>query len=243
MSINILESLPQEILLLILEYIEQENAFNLVDLAFTCKHLYCRLTPLLFRTLRFPIHDVSQLAEDVHQTHQILQRADGYSHVRRLVIDDKARRSIPDDQVQHELRGQAHQTLWHRPRMSSAEFSSHFDDVLEGCVERLYSRGDDSISLETVYETNDSWEPLADLIRQIHSLECLFYDCFHQMPPCLLQSLHQNQPQCRLYINGFKLRSLNAHGTDDYEYSLASSPCLYGLTVLRVGLRTSSPNT
>lgn len=235
-----LESLPQEILLLILEYIEQENAHTIVDLACVCKHLYYRVTPLLFRTLRFSARDISQLAEDVHRTRQILQRVDGFCHVRRLIIDDEARGSIKNIKIQPTSREQALQTLWHRPRMSSAQYNNHFDDNLAKCMEELDNRGDDTMSLQKIYETNDSWKPLVDFVRQLPSLDGLFYDCLHQLPPCLLECLHQNQPRCRLYINHFNLRSLNAHGTDDYEFSLASSPCLYGLTFLRMGLETSS---
>lgn len=219
---------------------QPRKTYSIVDLACACKHLYYRLTPLLFRTLRFSAHNISQLAEDVQQTRQILQRVDGYSHVRRLIIDDKVRGPVKPNEARFRSGEQAQQT-WRRPIMSTAEFSNHFDDFLVRCMTNLYKRGDDIMSLQVVYDTNDSWEPLADFIRQISFLEGLFYDCLHQIPPCILECLHQNQPQCRLYINQFKLRSLDAHGTDNYEYSLASSPCLYGLTILRHGLRTSFP--
>lgn len=116
--------------------------------------------------------------------------------------------------------------------MSSFQYSNHLDDILANCLEELDKRGDDIMSLEAVYETNDPWKPLADFVRQIPSLSDLLYDCLHQLPPCLLRCLHQSQPQCRLYINQFKLHSMDAHGTYDHEYSLASSPCLYGLTIL-----------
>lgn len=59
MSRSMLESLPQEILLLILEYIDQEDSHTVVDLACVCKPLYYRLMPFLFRTLRFSAHDIS----------------------------------------------------------------------------------------------------------------------------------------------------------------------------------------
>lgn len=237
-----MERLPQEILTVIAEYVEHEYVYTIVDLACTCKHLYYRLAPLLFRTLRFSAHDFTQLAEDVHQTRQILQRVDGYGHVRRLIIDDKARRSRKHDEARFGSQEQTRQPLWHRPKMSLVEFSSHFDDILEGCMRELHTKRNDTMSLEAVYETNHSWEPLTDLLKQVTSLECLFFDCRHQLPPCLLQCLRQNQHQCRLYINRFILRSLDVHGTDDYEYTLASSPCLYGLSISCVVLDITLPS-
>lgn len=237
---NMQESLPQEILLLILEYIEQEDAYTIVDFACVCKHLYYRVTPLLFRTLRFSTRDASQLAEDVHRTRHILQRVDGFRHVRRLIIDDEPRGAITNIKIQPKFQEQARQISWYRPRMSSAQYNNHFDDNFANSMEKLGNRGDDTMSLQVVYETNDTWKLLADFVRQIPSLEGVFYDCLHQLPPCILECLHQSQSQCRLYINQFNLCSLNAHGTDDYEFSLAISPCLYGLTILRMGLETLS---
>ncbi|EED17066.1 conserved hypothetical protein [Talaromyces stipitatus ATCC 10500] len=222
-----LEQLPQEVLILICEYLERENATSILDLACVSKHLYSYLVPRLLRTLKFSINEFSKLAEDVQQYCRILQRVDGYKHVHRLIIKNDIKMPTINDRALVPEQSQKRRP-WHRPRMSAVEFSGHFDDILENCMRDLYHLETDALPLEAVYDMNNSWKPLAELIKQISSLECLFYDGLSQLPPCLLECLHQYQPQCRL---------LTAHGTDDYEFSLASSPCLYGLTVQRVRQR------
>lgn len=81
----------------------------------------------------------------------------------------------------------------------------------------------------SVYETNDYWEPLADLIKQLPSLTDLLYSCASQFPPCLLETLHTSLPQCRLHLNTFKLHSFSAPQIDSYKLKLLMSPCLYSV--------------
>src|SRR5205807_10350288 len=60
----------------------------------------------------------------------------------------------------------------------------------------------------------------------------LVYNYPDQFPPCLLQTLHEYRPQCRLRINTFNLYSLHAPVIDPYELLLATSPCLYSIRCL-----------
>lgn len=243
MPANILEKLPREIIQLVGEYLEVADAQSVTDLARASKYSYTCIAPLLFRTLKFSVHDSRQLAEDVQKYSQILQRLDGYRHVRRLIIDSGDKKisteKTPEPQQQKkEQPEKQQQQQWHRPRLSITEYSGHDDEILEGMLDGAWRshKYKDQLSLEAVYETNDAWSPLADFIGRLTALDAIFYDSRSQFPPCLLESLHQHQPQSRLYINLFRLRSLNAEGTDDYEFSLLSSPCLYGITVRSEGL-------
>jgi len=93
-----------------------------------------------------------------------------------------------------------------------------------------YECGSASESPQVAYETNDAWRPLADLVQQLSSLSDLVFVCPRQFPICLLETIHQYQPECRLHVNNFYLRSLIAPSTDPYEFKLASSACLFSLS-------------
>ncbi|RYP20714.1 hypothetical protein DL765_002664 [Monosporascus sp. GIB2] len=81
---------------------------------------------------------------------------------------------------------------------------------------------------------NKAWMPLANFIQQLSGLFDLIYTSTDQVPTCLLSTLHQYHPNCRLYVRHFYLRSLvqsraQLHDIDPDEFELVTSPCLYGI--------------
>jgi hypothetical protein len=166
-----------------------------------------------------------QLARDVQECYGRFQLAAGFRHVRRLIVDGQMQK---DDG--HELDSQYQR---HQPKLSAAERRDNKDGILDrylGHVDYL-DIVPDEILAEDVYEINDAWRPLADLIKQLPALADLIYRCYNQFPPCLLQTLHQHRPRCKLHIDLFKLRCLNAPVTDAHELTLAMSPCLHSVRV------------
>jgi hypothetical protein len=215
-----LESLPAELLAPICECLDREHTPSLLAFASASKYCYAATTALLFRTIKFSVVSRPQLAKDVKECYDMLQRAASFSHVRRLVVDGQPPRN--DDHERYP------QYQWHRPKMSAEERG--YD---HGIFARFHDHDfiPDNTPAEAVYETNDGWRPLADLIMQLPSLSDFIYGCPSQFPPCLLQILHQHRPQCRLHVSTFKLLSLNAPVMDAHEVMLATSPCLYSVKV------------
>ena len=82
----------------------------------------------------------------------------------------------------------------------------------------------------------DVWFPFAQFIGQLPGLKDLIYGCAEQVPRCILSKLHESLPNTRLHIPLFSLRSLfqskgDPQDIDPDEFTLATSPCLYSITV------------
>ncbi len=82
-----LEGLPTEILLRICEYIVSTHKSSLLTFALVSKQYHCAATALLFRTIKISLRGPKQLAYDVQQCINRLQRAFSVKHVRRLVVE------------------------------------------------------------------------------------------------------------------------------------------------------------
>ncbi|KAI5196860.1 hypothetical protein E4T38_08315 [Aureobasidium subglaciale] len=82
---------------------------------------------------------------------------------------------------------------------------------------------------EAVWSYNEAWKPVADLLRQLSALTDLLYELPHQVPPCILDILHQYQPQCRLHLRTFALRSLDQPELDKHELAIITSPNLHAI--------------
>jgi hypothetical protein len=83
---------------------------------------------------------------------------------------------------------------------------------------------------------DDTWISLAGFIALLPALHDLVYACTNQVPPCLLDTLRQNLPDCRLHVRNFRLRSVHQHkdqlhDIDQDEYSLATYPSLHSIVV------------
>lgn len=89
-------------------------------------------------------------------------------------------------------------------------------------------------TLDGISPGSDSWELFARLLSGF-ALKDLIWATEQQVPLCVLTTLHQKIPTCRLHVHTFDLRSLhqgegyqNAN-IDDDEYALATSPCLQSI--------------
>lgn len=93
------------------------------------------------------------------------------------------------------------------------------------------------VTHEEKEERNKEWLSFARFLEQISHLQDLIYACTHQIPMCILTSLHQYHPSTRLHVHTFSLRSLchlkdRPHDIDPDEFVLITSPCLYSIVVL-----------
>jgi hypothetical protein len=150
----------------------------------------------------------------------MLQRTHGFGRVHCLIIDcvwpqDDSDGSHPRDQ---------------RPCINiTAEERGYRNRLFNGPQRHVFKS--DIMPAMATYKTNDAWKPLASLLQKLPALMDLRYGFPGQFPPCLLEALHKYLPRCRLHINTFKLRSLNAPSTDPYELMLATSPSLTSIRV------------
>jgi hypothetical protein len=93
----------------------------------------------------------------------------------------------------------------------------------------LYLAGGDGEPAEVVWTYDHAWQPIVKLLRRCSSLQDLLCELKHQLPPCVLDALHQFRPRCRLHMRTFSARSLMESEPDKHELALASSPCLYSI--------------
>lgn len=208
-----LESLPEEILLEICEYLGRDYMASVAAIACASNYCYFAVTALLVRTIKFDVSTRPKLLRDVQEYYDMLQRTRSFRHVRRLVVDGYWPSHGDDLKPNYQ---------WHRPAISAKE-RGYGDEILDWRV--LGDAYATPATIESVYETNDDWRQLADLVKQLPSLLDLIFACNSHFPPCLLQAL-QHQGQCRLHISRLRLRSLGAPTMDTHEFNLVSSPCL-----------------
>ncbi|EQL03221.1 hypothetical protein G6O67_005529 [Ophiocordyceps sinensis] len=82
---------------------------------------------------------------------------------------------------------------------------------------------------------DESWQPLADLIKDLDGLKDLIYESHDRFPRCLLLAL-QGHPKIRLHMHSFDLRTLvfpkrDPSDVEPDELALLSTPSLHSLVV------------
>lgn len=226
-----LSRLPQEILILISDSLDQIDHKSVRSLACVNRNFLSICRPLLYvRALKFIEcnDDGEQLAYDILHYSELLQRLSGFWAVRRLIIfaiDDK------DPEKLRQRRERRSQQPWCLPIISPEIYGGCEDDYLKFAA----TKPGDMKYKDTMHQKNDIWKPLAEFILRLPNLECIYYNSYYQFPPCLLDSIHRSQ--CRLYITKFALWSLGPQGpTDPYELTLMCSPSLHGIGMAGEGV-------
>jgi hypothetical protein len=202
-----MESLSNEILTCISELLDISHPPSLVAFAQTSKRHYAISSRWLFRTVLIA-GESSELPRRAQKWESMLLRNGAFTYVRRLVIYScGVKRELPDN---------PYLALEPCERDDDAtRLQSCWDLYRDLCVRH-------PISWEV---RNEDCRDLARLLRQLRGLTDTFYVCNGQFPPCLLETLHVELPQCRLHNYTFNLTDPNGA----YERSLATSPCLYGI--------------
>jgi hypothetical protein len=232
-----LEKIPPEILLLVGEYLCLIHARSVIDLACVNKHCFLIVIVLSYRTLNIHVDSSAHLAEDVQQYSRLLDKIDGYGAVRRLLIWNH---NDADVVIIEGKPGRQPSEPWQRERLRPVEISGSDESVFEGFFRTESFRSSEPPlrqgSLDRVHATNHHWASLASLISKLGNLRCILFKSESQFPPCLLDSIRQYQPLCRLSISRFRLWSLKSNGTaDPYEYELLTSSHLHGIGVIQDG--------
>jgi hypothetical protein len=87
----------------------------------------------------------------------------------------------------------------------------------------------DMAPAEVIWTHDHAWTPVVDLLQRCPALSDLIHELEHQLPPCVLNALHQYRPHCRLHMRTFCAQSLMGSEPDKHELALASSPCLHSI--------------
>ncbi|KAF4152009.1 hypothetical protein CNMCM6069_002738 [Aspergillus lentulus] len=212
------QDLPAEIISLVVHLLADVHPLSVIRLLRVNKRCFALALPvakpLAFHTVRLPLY-YPQLDKQVATLCAKLQEANALSYVRRLIIEghfsEDHSTSVPP-QVRR------FSPLDRDPR-DSYEFG---DNDLGGTVWHVYVR-------ET-HEHHACWDTVAGFIKRLPALEDLHHLHHEQFPPCLLQTLHQHLPRCKLHLGPFVLRSIYAPMAEDHEYRLVTSPSLHSIT-------------
>jgi hypothetical protein len=98
------------------------------------------------------------------------------------------------------------------------------------CHKGTYAVWDESV-IKRSSEEDMAWAPLFNLLEAKIPLQDLVFDCQSQLPPSLLDMLHERHPRCRLHHLTFNFQTLLCGVPDPYEMELAISPSLYKVEV------------
>lgn len=106
------------------------------------------------------------------------------------------------------------------------------DDIFD-CPEEVYGYFADYQPPRPARIQDQSYQPVAALLKAIPALKDLIWTSPRQFPPCLLRVLHDTQQlsACRLHLRTFRLRGLaeKSIATDPYELELVRSSNLYSI--------------
>ncbi|KAH7013854.1 hypothetical protein EDB80DRAFT_710981 [Ilyonectria destructans] len=225
------ESLPSIVTYEICEYLDVDARYLS---AFSLTSTRCAAAAKTFRLkcihLRLSIK--SKLIKDLKRLDETLgSSSQGYSLVRQLKLTGELLGNQNEDAVQYP-------SPICTPRTSSYDFCM-LPSLSSETMSRFgpfqwarnWPRGRSAEQRKQIME--EAWNPLSDFILKL-SLTDLVYACSHQIPPCILRTLHGHSLETRLHMHTFSLRSLYQYrdkprDIDPDEYLLVTSPCLYSV--------------
>lgn len=110
-----------------------------------------------------------------------------------------------------------------------------FQHVIHERPQKYYDKKKLERNSRSIVSHDDRWELLIELIRCMPDLEDLFFHWNESFPKCLLDSLHEHRPRCRLHLSSFEFRKLirSPDGESlmihEDELAVATSPCLHSI--------------
>lgn len=207
-----LENLPPELVLGICEHLDATHPPSLVAFARANKNCYAHARGFLFRTIKLAVANEQQLVEHVRKWQTVLARDSehGFAHVRRLILcwsENKA--------------GRGRQS----PYLSLEPCEREDVDAkgLQACADlhNFYMPGPSG----GVEAHQQHWQVVAGFLRQLTGLVDLMYAWPGPFPPCLLETLHDHLPRCRLHHFTFHWEFRNDAAVD--QIAVGTSPSLF----------------
>ncbi|EPE36636.1 hypothetical protein GLAREA_08799 [Glarea lozoyensis ATCC 20868] len=221
-------SLPLETLQQIAEYLDKSYRPSLYAFGLASRTCHDATIPSIFRHVHLSISSPEALKRDIDALVKTLSLVDSSRHVQSLSIKGTLSFNSPS---QRNVEGYKSSSSGR----DSSFMSTGMNEILVGeepCGSAIHIVYDESV-IEKDSEEDIAWKPLASAIKTMPCLAKLEYNCSNQFPPSLLEALHDynSYPQCKLYHNTFRLRTLLWDTPCPYELALAQSPCLYSVKV------------
>ncbi|EAQ89721.1 predicted protein [Chaetomium globosum CBS 148.51] len=222
-------NLPVEILFTICEHIGHSHPSSVLSFALTNKRNYSIACAILYRTIVVEACHSEQLALDTQRCEDLLRRDSAFPHVRRFIVYGGFWKPSYDNH-----------SLERKPMPFKKLFGSPYDDdedddqgIIVSFVEGLTFERTPGLNIG---QLDACWESLCRLVKLLSGLADFVFALPDLMPPCLLETLHNQFPapsltRLRLHVFGFALSSLADGKPDPHELSLASSPLLHRIWV------------
>lgn len=213
--------LPFETLQQITGHLDDTHRPSLYALGLASKA--CRRATLhsVFRKIHLSIQSREALQSNLNALVTILSNADSARHVRHLCIKGFLIWNAGDSEEPGE--DEREQRL-----LRAGGILEVLGDDDEPVVHGTFLQHE---PVEVSQDEDMAWAPVVDLVKTLPHLAELVYDCRNQFPPSLLDALHKNHPQCKLFHHQFRLRSLRWEAPDPHEMAIATSPCLHSVKV------------
>ncbi|KEQ61483.1 uncharacterized protein M437DRAFT_67420 [Aureobasidium melanogenum CBS 110374] len=87
----------------------------------------------------------------------------------------------------------------------------------------------DMAPAEVVWTYDHAWTSMSNMLRRCPALSDLLWEIRHQIPPCVLDTIHRYHPGSRLHMRAFCARSLLESEIDKHELAIVTSPCLHSI--------------
>lgn len=220
MIVTGLLALPLETLQQIAAYVSTAHRPSLYQFSLTSRACHRASTSLIFRNISIVVYNAEILRREVAQLSGIFSCTDSARHVRCITIKGSLQIKAPKP---------VHTNSWLDWWRGTGLDEVLVDEDLTSYHGR-YSVYDDSV-IEKDGQEDMAWGPLVNFIEAMPHLRDLVYDCKSQLPPSLLRTLHERQPQCRLHHLTFRFRTLLWGTPFPYEMELVTSPSLYRIKV------------
>lgn len=210
-----MEALPQLVLELVCEYLGQCEPHRASLLAFASASRVCRAAARRERFSRVSINiDGAEFDERFGRLECILDEANSRTCIRVLELgigaDDHTKREDDKNSALHASWTKLAPDFYPAP-------------PLQAWKSRTQRRPE------------EHWQRLAKFISGLH-LKDLIWASMEQLPCCILAVLNEQMPGCRLHVHGLDFHSLHQQDVlqdiEDTDYMLATSSCLYSISVL-----------
>ncbi|OAG11489.1 uncharacterized protein CC84DRAFT_1253945 [Paraphaeosphaeria sporulosa] len=219
-------SLPLEIIQQIFECVETLHRASLFSFSLTSKACHKASAFLLFRRLAVIVKDRDRLQDDVNTLLSALSRTDSAREVQCLCVKG----ALQLKPTRRERDSDAVYPHWRRVNWLEQEgLVDILPDEEPNCYHNSYVVYDQGVPGKSSDDEVIAWGPVVTLLRGIPRLQDLIWDCETQFPPCLLETLHERLPHCRLHHKTFRFRTLLWGVPYPYEMQLATSSSLHSL--------------
>ena len=233
--------LPPEIVEMIVGYLTFDHPPTLMNLAKTCRTYYacCRpaIKSLIFHDIKLPVplsrYDGDEFKVAAKNVVNRLEAAQSFNCVRRLFISCKriARWSWrgPIAEAEAEPRD------WKPPRLADLKCASRADtyttqygrweEESHAGHSRLFGWKSKTSDVENFHQ------PVVELIKILPRLTDLIWSWSAEIPPSVLENLHQYRPGCRLHVDYFFVPCAYLHEEQWKSIKLLQSDSLHTITL------------